>query len=223
MRAASITRGRRTPPQATAAGDKGAPVAIKETATTVSPKKTATAAAAAAVDPPLVQRRAVSAPTKSRAGSSSSCGEGDGYDDEEPARSRKNSVVSTVGDAQAAPGAATAIASERQRVSRQVRQGSASLHASSGRKKPSRVVENRGRRASGSVATVSTGAATAASSTAGTATAAAAATAGGRTEGISIHSDDGGTGRSRRVVARRSSDTARPVLDLAQKEQAWKR
>ncbi|CAN0403492.1 unnamed protein product [Ectocarpus sp. 12 AP-2014] len=237
VRAASNTRGRHTPPQAAAGGDKGEPGAIEETATTVTTKKTAAAAAAAAAaataaaaDPPLVLRRAVSAPTKSRAGSSSSSsssscgGGGDGNDGEEHARSRNISAVSTAGEAQAAPGAATAVAAaERQRASRQQqRQGSAPLRTSSGRKNPSRVLENRGRRASGNVALVSAGASTAACSAAGTAAAAAAAAA-GRTEGISMHSDDGGTGRYRRVVTRRSSDTARPAVDLGQKEQAWKR
>ncbi|CAB1115029.1 unnamed protein product [Ectocarpus sp. CCAP 1310/34] len=234
VRAASITRGRRTPPKAAAGGDKGEPGAVEETATTVTTKNTAAAAAAAAAaataDPLLVLRRAVSAPTKSRTGSSnssSSCGGGgDGNDGEESARSRNNSAVSTAGVGQAAPGAATAVvAAERQRASRQhQRQGSAHLHMSSGRKNPSRVLENRGRRASRSVTMVSAGASTAACSTAGTAAAAAAAAAAaGRTEGISMHSDDGGAGRYRRVVMRRSSDTARPAVDLGQKEQAWKR
>ncbi|CAM9419817.1 unnamed protein product [Ectocarpus sp. 6 AP-2014] len=232
VRAASITRGRRTPPQAAAGGDQGESGAIEETATTVTTKKTAAAAAATAAataDPPLVLRQAVSAPTKSRAGSSSSscCGGGDdGNDGEEPARSRDISAVSTAGEAQAAPGAATAVvAAERQRASRQQqRQGSLPLHTSSGRKKPSRVLENRGRRASGSVAMVSAGASTATCSTAGTAAAAtAAAAAAGRTEGISMHSDDGGAGRYQRVVTRRSSDTACPAVDLGQKERAWKR
>ncbi|CBJ31559.1 expressed unknown protein [Ectocarpus siliculosus] len=71
---------------------------------------------------------------------------------------------------------------------------------------------------------VSAGASTAACPAAGTAAAAtAAAAAAGWTEGISMHSDDGGAGRYRRVVTRRSSDTARPAVDLGQKEQAWKR